>query len=83
VTDVIKIRLKRTFDDEFRKMYYWNVEVVRQVEGDEEIVEIGQDNTRDVNYEITEAEHEKFARTLADKLHLRPALVDGVEEFSV
>jgi hypothetical protein len=22
VTDVIKIRLKRTFDDEFRKMYY-------------------------------------------------------------
>ena len=82
VTDVIKIRLVRTFY-KYHKRYFWNVEVVRQVEGGEEIVKIGQDRTREIDYKINDAEQEEFARTLADKLHLRPALVDGVEEFSV
>jgi hypothetical protein len=82
VTDVIKIRLVRTFD-KFHKMDVWKVEVVRSVKGGEEIVKIGQDRTRHINYLIFEAQREEFARTLADKFHLRPALVDGVEEFRV
>jgi hypothetical protein len=79
---VIKIRLVPRLS-KCQKLVFWHVEVVRQVEGDEYIVKIGQDRTRQINYKIVEAEHEDFARTLADELHLRQAFVDGVDEFSV